>query len=287
MYLKLVVEEYIVHITPYGIDPRVELGEWMWHVPWYKRNWMSAEFALLYRWHSVIPNCMKWGEKSPTTLEYLFDNTLLLTEDGMNGDLRKIFYNISNHRATAMQLHNTESWMVGRDKATLSQSRECNLQPFAKYCKYLGIDVPTKWSGITKDKQIQAELTDVYGTVDKIEFWTGLIAMDHKHEAIMSECMTTFVANDAFNQALVHPLLSENVWKKGEESFSKVGFKIVQEKTSIAEMLRKNIKGRIALDSYVGMPRPRRGHTIPLSIYTKIILFVVVVAVAVGIWNAV
>ena len=34
IYLKLVVEEYINHITAYEIDFTVDPGKWMWNAPW-------------------------------------------------------------------------------------------------------------------------------------------------------------------------------------------------------------------------------------------------------------
>lgn len=244
----------------------------------YKRNWISAEFAVLYRWHGVIPNCMKWGDKTFSTKDSLYNNNVLL--DDMKGSLRDIFVNISDHRATGMNLFNTESWMVGRDKAALNQSRACNLRPYADYAVYLSGDEkarPTKFSDISKDPKVQDALKEVYGTVDKVEFWTGLLASDNPVENIMSENMTKFVANDAFNQALNHPLLSENVWSKKEQTFGKYGWKLLQKKARIADIVERNTKGG-ELTGFVGMTNPnarRRGiNLLPLAV----ILIVALVA---------
>lgn len=277
IYLKLVVEEYINHITAYKTDFTVEPGKWMWNAPWYKRNWISAEFAVLYRWHAIIPNRMQWGEKTPRTEQSLFDNTLLLSEEGMKGNLRDIFYNICNHRASCMQLHNTEKWMIGRDRRALEHSRAVNLQSFSSYCEYLGRDVPQAFSDITKDKELQDELKDVYGDVKNVEFWVGLIAQDHTPESIMSPTLTQFVANDAFNQALAHPLLSENVWTNGEDTFSKVGFKIVKENQTIKDILKRNSQNGAKLEGFVGMTN--KDYTLPSDAIIRIGLASVVVGI--------
>mmetsp|Transcript_12119 Transcript_12119/g.18412 ORF Transcript_12119/g.18412 Transcript_12119/m.18412 type:complete len:606 (+) Transcript_12119:54-1871(+) len=255
IYLKLVVEEYINHITGYGIDFTVDPGKWMWNAPWYKRNWISAEFAVLYRWHGVIPSCMKWGDKTLSTHESLFNNAVL-TED-MKGSLRDTFINISNHRATQMNLFNTESMMVLRDMAALKQCRACKIKPYADYVVYLGTkERPTKFSDISKDKEVQEALEKVYKKVENVEFWTGLLASDNPPEGIMSPEMTTFVANDAFNQALCHPLLSENVWSQGEKVFGKYGWSLVQKKQKIADMVERNTKDGAPLEEFVGMTMP-------------------------------
>lgn len=283
IYLRLVIEEYINHITAFGADFTVEPGKWMWDAPWYKRNWISAEFAVLYRWHAVIPNCMKWGKKTLPTAGYLYNNGLLLDEDGMNGDLREAFINISAHRATSMEIHNSEAWMTGRDKRAIEMSRACELKSFTNYCGYLtqGQEVPKTFADITSNKEVQKELEALYGKVENVEFWVGLIAKDHPTEAIMSAELTKFVANDAFNQALTHPLLSEHVWSNPEATFSKVGFEMVAKVPTIKDMLQRNTNGGAPIEGFVGMTNPN--YKIPLSEITRNILIAIFLAVgAVG-----
>ncbi len=86
----------------------------------------------------------------------------------------------------------------------------------------------------------------------------------------MSAELASFVANDAFNQALTHPLLSEHVWQAGPETFSKVGWEMVTKVPSIKEMLKRNT-GEAPIDGFYGMTNPP--YRIPLSEITTNILF--------------
>ena len=212
---------------------------------------------------------MKWGDEVLPTAGYLFHNDVLL--DNMKGDLREIFASVCNHRASGMNLFNTEDWLLMRDAAALKQCRACKLQGYAAYAKYINNEEIKDFSDISRDKVVQQKLKEVYGTVDKVEFWTGLMAADNPKDAIMSTVLTKFVANDAFNQALAQPLLSENVWSNGEETFGKYGWALVQKKQKIADMLERNTKNGEKLTVFIGMTSPlakkNRGiNVIPIAV---------------------
>ena len=77
LFLKIVVEEYINHISPVPIRFRVDPSV-AWNAPWNKPSWITAEFSLLYRWHSLIPDEMTWNGTPYSVQSTLMNNALLL-----------------------------------------------------------------------------------------------------------------------------------------------------------------------------------------------------------------
>lgn len=259
LYLKVILEDYIgEHITAHDVTPRVDPNEKIWNAKWYKSNWMTAEFSILYRLHALIPDTIHWGDKDYSIMEQLFNNDLLLNESNMGGDLRKAFVNISNHRATAFTLKNTEkTYMANRDVRAVEMGRSVKLKPYVDYCEYMGEPRPKSFAEITSDESIQQALCDVYGTVDKVEFMVGLMAADHGSDSIWGMTMKKFIALDAFSQVFTHPLISKHVWARGEEAFTKYGFELIKSGPyRLKDIVEANTKSGEKLDEFIGMNNP-------------------------------
>jgi prostaglandin-endoperoxide synthase 2 len=55
MFIKVFVEHYINHITPLPFSLRADPSV-AWAASWNRPNWVTAEFSLLQRWHSLMPD---------------------------------------------------------------------------------------------------------------------------------------------------------------------------------------------------------------------------------------
>jgi len=75
LFIKIVVEEYINHISSsirFIADPAVA-----WDEPWNKPNWITTEFSLLYRWHPLIPDTMNWGNREYPVADTIMNNRVV------------------------------------------------------------------------------------------------------------------------------------------------------------------------------------------------------------------
>ena len=249
LYLKLIIEEYVNHIVSSGFQFKVKPGKWLWNAPWYKRNMLSVEFAVLYRWHSLVPNTFDWNGNRFGIMQEVFNNSLMLQAGG----LRETFIQISANRSTCFIPFNTSDALLTRERKSLEQSRVNRLRPYADYCEYLGMPRPKTFGDITSDPEVQDKLRKLYCTPDRVEFYVGLIAADPPPKYIFPEALTRFVAKDAFSQALTNPLLSENVFN--EDTFTKYGWTLIHQKQTLKDLVERNTKGG-PVEQFIGMTNP-------------------------------
>ena len=261
MFIKLVVEEYINHIS----TAKFELRAWpevAWNADWNRENWMTIEFTLLYRWHSLVPQKMRWAGSEIDGNALLLNNKVLL-----DGGLADAFVDMSDNAATELGLGNAADFMAKAEMDALRQAHINGLQSYAAYRSAMGKKVPKDFAalvGKSKDPIEQSRrtelakgLADLYGTVDKLEFYTGLFAEPREANGPLPDLLTSMVAMDAFSQALTNPLLSEHVWGDPvvqRETFSETGLAQIKQTSSVRDILDRNAPG--LGDRFVGMTRP-------------------------------
>jgi prostaglandin-endoperoxide synthase 2 len=207
MFIKIVIEEYINHISsaPFHLkmDPSVA-----WHAPWNKPNWITAEFSLLYRWHSLIPDNINWNGKT-YPVQATFMNNQLLLESG----LTSAFSSFSAMRAGRLGAFNTSAALVGFEVKAIEQDRLYKLDSYAAYREYVSLEKPKSFSDVSKNRKVVDFLAKHYNTPDDIDFYIGLFAEDTEDNSPLPPLIQRMVAVDAFSQALTNPLLSEHVYK--------------------------------------------------------------------------
>lgn len=232
IFLRIVIEDYINHITPSSFRFRADAAV-AWKAGWNRPNWITAEFSLLYRWHSLIPETVEWNGRATPVGDTILDNRPLL-----EAGLARAFVDISAQRAGALGAFNTPQALWRVEAKAIHQGRVCAIAPYADYRACCGMGQPRSFKAVTKDKAAAAMLKSLYEKPDRIEFYVGLFAEQPVKNSPLPPLILRLVAMDAFSQALTNPLLSEHVYK--EETFSPVGWQAIQETRCLRDLVARN-----------------------------------------------
>jgi heme peroxidase len=264
IFLKIVIEEYINHInsSKFSVLARPDSA---WKANWYRTNWITVEFSLLYRWHSLVPSKINLGGKPFGIMQLLLDNKPL-TDVG----LATAFADFSANNATELGLGNSDAIFVtpvtDAETRGIAQGRSNNLASYNDYRAAMKLDRAKSFEdvvGKSKDPaeqarrdRLAADLKSLYGSVDNLEFYVGLFAEPRGKNSPLPQLITAMVAMDAFSQALTNPLLSEHVWgDKGNKvaTFTEAGIAAIEDTRNLRDILARNTKN--LGDRWVGMTR--------------------------------
>jgi prostaglandin-endoperoxide synthase 2 len=235
LFIKIVVEEYINHISAsirFHVDPEVA-----WNAKWNRPNWITTEFSLLYRWHPLVPDIMRWGGQPIPVFKTFMNNEPLLSVG-----LRRAFEEQSAQQAGELCAMNTAETLLEMEIRAINQGRLCKLPSYADYREYVNLSRPKRFEDISKNHKVVELLKKAYGDrVEDVEFYPGLFAEDNDSDSPLPPLMRKMVALDAFSQALTNPLLSEHVFKL--DTFSKPGWQAIQETRVLRDIVVRNTPG--------------------------------------------
>lgn len=237
LVIKIVVEEYINHITPYHfrflLDPR--LTRRLARAPWQRQNWASIEFNLVYRWHSLVPSTLSIGNRDVPLPATLFGSALL-PETGLG----RLFEDASEQRAGRLGLFNTDPVLREVDEASIAGGRALQLASYNDYREHCRFPRVRRFEHITGDPRVQGALRDLYGTVDDVDLYVGLFAEEPgSAKAILPPLLTKIIAIDAFSQALTNPLLAPRVLNSA--TFTPLGMRIIGGTRTVSDVLHRNV----------------------------------------------
>lgn len=234
--MKIVVEEYIDHITPTIFKIALE-PESFPNQRWYRQNWMAVEFNLLYRWHSLVPSTYEIGGQSIPISDTLFNTELVRTHG-----LGALFEAASEQPAGQIGLRNTpyELWYV--EQLSIEMGRAVRLRSYNDYRELSRTPRVTDFDQITGDVSVREELRKLYGHVDNIEFYVGLFAEEVPNNGVCPGLLGRMVALDAFSQVYTNPLLAPRIYN--EETFSPLGMEIIRSTKSLSQIVNRNVPPR-------------------------------------------
>lgn len=257
-FIKIVVEEYINHINT-SVFKLLAEPDVAWDADWNRPNWMTVEFSLLYRWHSLVPETMEWQGATIATPVLLRNNSRL-----MNSGLSDCFVEISNNAAGKMGLGNAPFFLAQVEEKALAQARTNNVDTYNAYRKAMNLDPARDFKDLVgkssdpvesaKRKALAAELERLYGSIDNVEFYVGLFAEEPNENGPLPDLVMAMVAMDAFSQALTNPLLSRHVWGDPAirlQAFTEIGLETIQGTRRLRDVLSRNTHN--LGDRFVGM----------------------------------
>jgi Animal haem peroxidase len=246
IFIKIVVEQYINHITPAPFkliaDPSVA-----WEANWNRPNWITAEFSLLYRWHALMPDAIDLPTGPIPLMGFGLDNSPLI-EVG----LAKAFLSAAGQPAGELGAFNTGAALMIVEEFAIDQARSNKLASYNAYRVQFGKPPARKFSDISSDPAVVAKLAQIYQSADQVEFYAGLFAENRVPKSPLPELLLTMVGVDAFSQALTNPLLSEHVFNAA--TFTDWGFELIKQTSSLGDLLKR--QGAITDPGAIAMTQP-------------------------------
>ncbi|RBQ17314.1 heme peroxidase [Spongiactinospora rosea] len=236
MLARLVVEEYVNHITPYHfrftLDPKLSTS--LAHAPWFRENWASVEFNLVYRWHSLIPSHLVVGGADLPLAHTLFGSALL-----PGPGLGRVLEEASRQRAGRIGLFNTDPALRDVDVASMAESRAVGLAPYNRYRRHCRFPRVRRFEHVNADRKVSDALRDLYRGVDDLDLYVGLFAEEPgSPDAILPPLLTKIIAVDAFSEVLTNPLLAPRVFNAA--TFSPYGLRVIATTRTLADVLARN-----------------------------------------------
>jgi prostaglandin-endoperoxide synthase 2 len=237
LVIRLVLEEYINHITPYHfnfvLDPRLTTR--LRRSPWHRQNWASVEFNLVYRWHSLIPSTLMVGGQELPVQRTLFGGALI-----PGPGLGRLFEEASEQRAGRIGLFNTDPALRDVEIASIADGRALQLAPYNDYRAHCRFPRATGFEQVSGDPRVRDALCERYRDVDALELYVGLFAEEPgSPQAVLPPLLTKIIAIDAFSQALTNPLLAPRVFNA--ETFTPLGLEIISSTRRLSDVLNRNI----------------------------------------------
>lgn len=234
MLIRIVVEEYINHISPYHFQFLLNPSGFP-NERWYRQNWMALEFTLVYRWHMLVPDRLALGGQKLPIMDTMW-NTSLITSRGLGA----LFDDASRQPAGRIGLHNTAPFLLKMiEKRSIEMDRSLHLRGYNDYRPAYSFPRVTDFNQITSDPELQRELRDIYGSVDRIDYYVGLFAEDTVTNSVLPPLIGALVGIDAFSQALTNPLLNPNIYHAG--TFSPLGMDIIAGTQRLSDILQRNV----------------------------------------------
>lgn len=232
---KILTEDYITgHIAyklKYPLKFRPEIN---FNTKWYYGpQRVFIEFNHLYKWHSFIPSKLTINNNV-----YDFDEYVWNTDIVINNTLSDIITSCSSNPAAKFGIRNTHPKLLHIEIKTIETGRKAKLASYNDYRERVGLWRLHSFNELTKDKSVIKTLKELYGSIDNVEFYVGLMAEEKGYGNSIFPALLATMLGTAFKGILSNPLLATDIYN--ENTFTKVGMDIIKN-TNLKNIISRNI----------------------------------------------
>ncbi|KAG7477326.1 hypothetical protein MATL_G00092700 [Megalops atlanticus] len=223
--IRIVIEDYVQHLSGYHLklkfDPTLLFGT---HFQYGNR--IALEFSELYRWHPLMPDAFHIdGDEIPYP-QFIF-NTSVLHRYGIEKLVEAFTRQPAGQIGGGRNIHSVVTKVA---VSTIKESRHLRLQPFNQYRKRFHLKPYTSFRQFTGEEEMARELEELYGDIDALEFYPGLLLEKTRSDAIFGESMVEMGAPFSLKGLLGNPICSPEYWKPSTFG-GRTGFEIVNSAT--------------------------------------------------------
>jgi prostaglandin-endoperoxide synthase 2 len=178
LYIKIIWERIICNILPHvkkymkGFIKKGFVLEFS-ETPEIKNH--LFEFNLVYRWHCLIPDTIRFNNKvydASKMNQFNKESIFTIHEELNKNHPGKITY--QNNPDFLSNIHISDNIYMDVDVAAIEQARAMGVPTFNAYREHIGLPRYKSFYELCDDIELTQDLSKLYSSVDDVEFYIGL-----------------------------------------------------------------------------------------------------------------
>ncbi|XP_076059748.1 prostaglandin G/H synthase 2-like [Oratosquilla oratoria] len=231
--IKITIETYVQHLSQYNFkltfDPQLVHGT---HFQF--NNKIHAEFNHLYHWHPLVSDNVEVNGTNYKLMDMAYSTSAIFKHG-----LDEFIHALVNTRAGALSARNHNPVLFPVLKKVIEHGRELRFQGFNAYRKRFQMQPYTNFEDLTGDTEFAKILEDLYGDIDAVEFYVGLLA-EKPSPSLTPLTMVNIGGPWSVKGLIANPICSPKWWKPSTFG-GQVGFNIINT-ASLEKLFCLNMK---------------------------------------------
>ncbi|XP_053329726.1 prostaglandin G/H synthase 1 [Spea bombifrons] len=250
--IKIVIEDYVQHLSGYYLKLKFD-PELLFGVQFQYRNRIAVEFNQLYHWHPLMPDSFQIVKENYNYSNFVY-NTSILADYGVEALVESFSKQKAGKIGGGANIH---PHLLKVAVGVIEESRKLRVQPFNEYRKRFNLKAYKSFQDFTGEETISKHLESIYGDIDALEFYPGLLLEKTLPKSIFGESMIEIGAPFSLKGLMGNPICSPEYWKPSTFG-GETGFNIVKT-ASLKKLVCLNVKQCPFVSFHV--PDPENGET--------------------------